>query len=152
MVKRRIMRVTEKDLDEGDHIYVRRKGLLYSHHGIYAGSGAVIHFKGAVKEKKDPAVIITDMHDFLNGGKLRRRKHKKRLASSETLRIARAHLSEKGYSLPFNNCEHFVTYCVTGKKTSRQVRGVVGGIVGITVTVAAAVFRKKSARKKPGGL
>jgi len=110
MVKRRIMRVTEKDLDEGDHIYVRRKGLLYSHHGIYAGNGAVIHFKGAVKEKKDPVVIITDMHDFLNGGKLRRRKHKKRLASSETLRIARAHLSEKGYSLPFNNCEHFVTY------------------------------------------
>jgi hypothetical protein len=45
----------EKDLNQGDHIYVRRKRLLYSHHGIYAGEGIVIHFKGAEKEKKRPS-------------------------------------------------------------------------------------------------
>ncbi len=28
------MLLIEKDLNHGDHIYVRRKGLLYSHHGI----------------------------------------------------------------------------------------------------------------------
>jgi hypothetical protein len=141
------VRLTEKDLDYGDHIYVRRKGLLYSHHGIYAGLGKVIHFKGAVKEKKDPVVIITDVDNFLNRGKLRRREYKNRLHPPETLRIAREHLSKKGYSLTFNNCEHFATYCVTGKMRSRQVRGVVGGIFGITFTIAATVFQKKRARK-----
>jgi cell wall-associated NlpC family hydrolase len=144
--------LTDKMLNYGDHIYVRRKGPLYSHHGIYAGEGTVIHFKGTVKEKKDPVVIITDIDNFLKSGKLRRRKYKNRLPPSETLRIAKEHLSKKGYSLTFNNCEHFATYCVTGKKRSRQTRGVVGGIVGITFTVAAAVFRKKRARKKMGNL
>ncbi len=37
----------EKDLNHGDHIYVRRKGMLYSHHGIYDGERAVIHLKQA---------------------------------------------------------------------------------------------------------
>ncbi len=142
------MQLTEKKLNYGDHIYVRRKGLLYSHHGIYAGKGTVIHFKGTVKEKKDPVVINTDIDNFLNSGKLRRREYKKRLPSSETLRIAREHLSKKGYSLTFNNCEHFATYCITGKKRSRQIRGVVGGIVGITFTVVAAFIGKKRRNKQ----
>ncbi len=85
------MLLTEKKLNYGDHIYVRRKGLLYSHHGIYAGEGTVIHFKGAVKEKKDPVVIKTDIENFLNGGKLKRLDYKKRLPYAETLRIARDH-------------------------------------------------------------
>ena len=144
------MQLTEKKLNYGDHIYVRRKGLLYSHHGIYAGEGTVIHFKGTVREKKDPLVIITDISNFLSRGKLRRRKYKKRLPPSETMRIAREHLSKKGYSLTFNNCEHFATYCVTGKKRSRQVRGIVVGSLSIALTVAAAVFRKKITRQKKG--
>jgi len=140
--------LTKEKLNYGDHIYVKRKGLLYSHHGIYAGKETVIHFKGTVKEKKDPVVIITDIDNFLNSGKLRRREYKKRLPSSETLRIAREHLSKKGYSLTFNNCEHFATYCITGKKRSRQIRGVVGGIVGITFTVVAAFIGKKRRNKQ----
>ena len=137
------MTLTEHDLRQGDHIYVKRKGLLYSHHGIYAGQGAVIHYKGAEKEKKDPVIRKTHMDDFLNGGKLKRRDYKKRLPPSETLRIAREYLSNDGYSLAFNNCEHFATYCATGKKKSIQVRKVVGGIIGVAFAVTATVIRKK---------
>ena len=144
------MLLTEKKLNYRDHNYVRRKGLFYSHHGIYAGKGTVIHFKGAVKEKKDPVVIKTDIENFLNGGKLKRRDYKKRLPHAETLRIARDHLSKKGYSLAFNNCEHFTTYCATGKKRSAQVRNVVGGIVGATFAVVAAFIGKKRTRTKKG--
>jgi len=37
--RRLIVRLIEQDLGPGDHIFVRRNGLLYSHHGIYAGDG-----------------------------------------------------------------------------------------------------------------
>ena len=144
------MRLIEKDLNSGDHIFVRRKGLLYSHHGIYAGEGNVIHFKGAEKEKRDPAVIITDIENFLNGGKLRRRNYKERLPYSESLRIAREHLSKKRYSLRVNNCEHFATYCATGKKKSLQVRRVIGGIATITLAVTGTVMKKMITKKKVG--
>ena len=142
------MRLIEKDLNQGDHIYVRRKRLLYSHHGIYAGEGIVIHFKGAEKEKKDPVVRKTEIEKFLNGGKLKRRDYKKRLPHAETLRIAKEHLSKRGYSLAFNNCEHFATYCATEKKRSAQVRNIFGGIVGATFAIAAAFIGKKRTRTK----
>jgi len=80
------MGLSEKDLNLGDHIYVRR--LLYSHHGIYAGDGNVIHYTGEEKEKKDPLVRETIIEDFLKGGKLRRRNYKKHLPPSETLSFA----------------------------------------------------------------
>ena len=144
------MRLIEKDLNSGDHIFVRRKGLLYSHHGIYAGAGAVIHYKGAEKEKRDPAVIITDLDNFLNGGKLKRCNYKERLPYSESLRIAREHLSKKRYSLRGNNCEHFATYCATGKKKSLQVQRVIGGIATITLAVTGTVMKKMITKKKVG--
>ncbi len=77
-------RLTEEDLIQGDPVYVRRVGLLYSHHGIYAGEETVIHFKGEDKEKQNPVVILTGIESFLNGGKLRRRNYKKRIPHSES--------------------------------------------------------------------
>ncbi len=141
---------TEKDLQYGDHIYVRRKGFLYSHHGIYAGEGNVIHFKGTDKEKRDPAVIMTKLENFLSGGKLKKRYYNGRLSKNATLRIAKDHLSKKGYSLAFNNCEHFATYCATGKKKSIQVRRAIGGIATIALAVTGAVIQKMIAKKKKG--
>ena len=141
-------KITDQDLIQGDHIYVRRGGLTYSHHGIYAGERTVIHFKGEDKEKRDPAVMLTEIENFLNGGKLRRRNYQERLTHSESLRIAREHLSEKGYSLPFNNCEHFATYCATGKKKSKQVRRAIGSFVTITIVATSSFILKAITKKK----
>jgi len=55
---------------------------LYSHHGIYAGEGTVIHYKGVEKEKKDPVITETDLKAFLKGGKLRRRDYKRRISQN----------------------------------------------------------------------
>jgi len=140
------MGLSEKDLNLGDHIYVRR--LLYSHHGIYAGDGNVIHYTGEEKEKKDPLVRETDIEDFLKGGKLRRRHYKRRLPPSETLSLAKKHLSGNGYSITLNNCEHFVTYCATGKKKSKQVRKAIGGVLGITLAITGAIIRIKRTKKE----
>ena len=139
------MSLSEKDLNLGDHIYVRR--LVYSHHGIYAGDGNVIHYTGEEKEKKDPLIRETDIEAFLKGGKLRRRDYKKRLPPSETLSLAKKHLSDNSYSLVFNNCEHFVTYCATGKRKSRQLREAVGGLVGIVLTITGTIIQIKRTKK-----
>ena len=142
------MSLSKEDLNCGDHIYVRRR--LYSHHGIFTGDGNVIHYSGEEKEKKDPLVRETNIGDFLKGGKLRRRDHKKRLPPSETLSLARKHLSHNGYSLAFNNCEHFATYCATGKKKSSQVRKVVGGFLGIALAITGTIIQRKRAKKEMG--
>jgi len=142
------MSLITEDLNPGDHIYVRRH--FYSHHGIYTGYGTVIHYTGEEKEKRDPLVSETDIGDFLKGGRLRRRDHKCRLPPSETISRAREHLSDKGYSLTFNNCEHFATYCATGKKKSRQVRKVLGSLVGITLVATGTLIRRKMAKRIAG--
>ena len=139
------MSLSEKDLNLGDHIYVRRR--VYSHHGIYAGDGTVIHYTGEEKEKKDPLIRETDIEAFLKDGKLRRRDYKKRLPPSETLSLAKKHLSDNSYSLVFNNCEHFVTYCATGKRKSRQLREAVGGLVGIVLTITGTIIQIKRTKK-----
>ena len=139
------MSLSEKHLNLGDHIYVRR--LVYSHHGIYAGDGNVIHYSGEEKEKKDPLIRETDIEAFLKGGKLRRRDYKKRLPPSETLSLAKKHLSDNSYSLAFNNCEHFATYCATGKRKSRQLREAVGGLVGIALTITGTIIQRKRTKK-----
>ncbi|MBW1856194.1 MAG: lecithin retinol acyltransferase family protein, partial [Deltaproteobacteria bacterium] len=100
----------------GDHIYVKRKTRFYIHHGIYIGEGKVIHFTGSIREKVDPEVRETDLTRFLKGGKLKRRNYQKRLSATETIRIAKKQLSNKNFSMIWNNCEHFSTYCATGKK------------------------------------
>ncbi|MBN2059071.1 MAG: lecithin retinol acyltransferase family protein [Deltaproteobacteria bacterium] len=135
------MNLLEENLNPGDHIYVRR--LLYSHHGIYTGDGTVIHYAGEEKEKKAPTITETDMENFLKDGRLRRRDYKQRLPPSETISLAKKHLSVRGYSLTFNNCEHFATYCATGKKESRQVRNIIKSMVGITLAVTGTIIQIK---------
>lgn len=140
--------LTQKELIPGDHIYVKRKGHFYSHHGIYAGKGMVLHFKGAVREKQDPTVIISDMAAFLKNGKLQRRSYKRRLPHADTVQMARAHLAQKDYSLVFNNCEHFATYCATGKKKSPQVHKIFGSIATLSLAVTGLLIRKKMRGRK----
>ena len=142
------MSLSKEDLNLGDHIYVKR--LSYSHRGIYAGDGNVIHYTWEEKEKKDPSVRETDIEDFLKGGKLKRRNYRRRLPPSETLSLAKKHLSDKSYSLTLNNCEHFATYCATGKKKSKQARKAVGGFLGVTLAIAATIIRVRRSKKEMG--
>ena len=135
-----MMTLNVNDLAPGDHIYVRRQGILYAHHGIYAGSGKVIHFSGLENEKIAPLVHATFLMRFLKGGELKRRDYRCRLAPSETLRIARELLDATDYSLLFNNCEHFATYCATGRRQSRQARRFFAA--ACVVGLAAASFVK----------
>ena len=143
--------LVEAGLQPGDHIRVKRKRRFYTHHGIYMGDGEVVHVIGSVREKIDPEVRKTDLAGFLKGGKLKRRTYKERLPAFETIRIAERHISDKSYSMIWNNCEHFATYCVTGKKKSRQVNGTLSGLGTVATGVVVYVLTRivKSAARKP---
>ena len=101
------------------------------------GDGKVIHVTGSIREKVDPQVRETNLSGFLKGGTLKRRKHEQRLPASETVSIAKRHILDRSYSMIWNNCEHFATYCATGKRKSGQVRRVMGGLS--TVAAGAVV-------------
>jgi hypothetical protein len=42
-------------------------------------------------------------------------------------------LGEDTYSLAFNNCEHFVTWCILGVKSSAQVNSALIGVAGVAI-------------------
>ena len=142
------MGLRETDLRPGDHLYVRRHGLFYSHHGVYRGNGRVVHYTGqGGKEKRNPKVKDTDLHEFLRGGTLRRRSYRKRLPASETMKIVEKYLSDDNYSLLFNNCEHFAAYCATGKRESRQVKRALGGIAMAIGAIGGVAVRSRRRKK-----
>ena len=136
------IRLTKGDLSPGDHICVRRRGRFYTHHGIYLGEGKVIHFAGSIREMEDPEVHETELVTFLKGGILRRRDYEERLTPSKTIRIAKQQLLNGSYSMIWNNCEHFATYCATGKKRSRQVRRVLSGLSTVAAGVVILVLTR----------
>lgn len=52
---------------------------------------------------------------------------------------ARSRLGESRYSLVFNNCEHFVNWCIEGESRSQQVEAVLTGasVLGYRYVVAS---------------
>ncbi|WP_052507139.1 lecithin retinol acyltransferase family protein [Desulfonatronovibrio magnus] len=114
---------------KGDHIFVQRA--LYSHHGIDCGDGTVIHYTGEPGQKRNAAVKRTDIHEFTAGGNLMIRYYSKHDSADKTLERAFSRLGEDSYNLFFNNCEHFATWCKTGKKNSEQVVRAADAVVDI---------------------
>jgi hypothetical protein len=111
-------------LARADHIYVRRAA-GYTHHGVDCGDGTVIHFTGEPGQQKINASIArTPLNDFLGGGEPKVRRYGKRDDADTTITRAESALGDSGYHLVMNNCEHFATWCCTGRKASEQVRGV----------------------------
>ena len=130
--------VSEYDLMPGDHISAKRGGGFYTHQGIYMGEGKVIHYLGSRKEKVDAVVRETDLIRFSKGEPLRRRDYPERLTPSRSIALAKDQLANGRYSMLWNNCEHFATYCASGEKKSRQVKRALSGLSG--VVAGAAVF------------
>ncbi len=136
----------------GDHIMVKRMGGAYQHHGIDMGDGTVVHFSGEPLHQVEAKVCRVAMEAFLQGGQKRIVHYAEGvdvLPVEETLHLAEKHLDKTGYSLFRNNCEHFATYCKTGKKSSLQVKKYVR--VGVTIAAVGLVAAEtyiKNKRKK----
>lgn len=122
---------------KGDHIRVVRAGALYAHHGIYVSDKEVIHFAGPTGDFQlsvsNVEIRKTTLKKFLNGGTLEVKEYteeqkKDLLTPEQIVSLARESIGSTGrffrYNIIFNNCEHFATFCTTGKYSSRQVKRV----------------------------
>lgn len=144
-------RIHPDKLEPGDHLCVRRYGMVYSHHGIYSGDRKVIHYTDiqGLMNKRVSRVVETSLEEFLGSGILRRRKHVNSAHPDTILERARAGLNEAAYHLVFNNCEHFATWCATGRKKSPQVRRAVTAVAfaASTFTLAAGAVLSRVGRR-----
>lgn len=125
----------------GDHIKVRRLGFLYAHHGIDMGDGTVIHFSGEPLFPSRARVIRSDFAAFCQGGTSHVVPYPNPVRTPEAVvATAEGLLSAGAYCVLLNNCEHFATYCKTGKTTSYQVRRVALAVGATHTTVAVTVI------------
>jgi hypothetical protein len=125
---------------KADHIYVRRAG--YTHHGIDMGDGTVIHYTGEVGRKAGAAIRRTSRRIFARGARIRVRAYAECSADHVVISRACGRLRDACFNLALNNCEHFATWCKTGRHRSAQVADAVdaaSGSVGTGVAVAGGL-------------
>lgn len=107
---------------QGDQIYILQRFInfqgLYEHHGIDCGDGSVIHLR-----KSNETITQTPFLEFTNGNQVYVKHYPLCFIPDVVVHRAQSRLGEKGrYNLLFNNCEHFATWCKTGRTYSQQVR------------------------------
>ncbi len=126
-------------LSPGDHLSIDRG--VYTHHGIYVGEGAVIHFTGELKDRDNAAIRRTSLAEFLSGqpaSDLELVSYGDCFAGREVVRRAESRVGEDGYRVFDNNCEHFARWCKTGRAKSEQVKDAAAGAAGTAGATAAA--------------
>lgn len=107
---------------QGDQIYVMRPlGTLagvYQHHGIDCGDRSVIHYS---KASQVAEVARTSFDRFSWGNPVHPVRHTVAYEDEVVFQRAHSRLGERQYDLFTNNCEHFATWCKTGRSESLQL-------------------------------
>lgn len=110
----------EPNLPIGAHLVTPRRG--YTHHGIYAGGGRVIHYAGFKRLFERGPVEEISLEEFSGGrGVTVKSWIEPQFTDEGAVARARSRLGEDRYSLLANNCEHFVEWCIGGLSRSPQV-------------------------------
>lgn len=116
----------------GDHLETPRTG--YYHHGIYIGNEKVVHYYGLADGLNSGPVEEVSLYKFMQKRKFKIKLHPNcKFSRQEIVHRARSRVSEKEYDLIFNNCEHFVNWCIYNVNESKQVGAVGKTIVATTV-------------------
>ena len=104
----------------GAHLIVKHFG--YTHHGIYAGRGRVIHYSGFAHLFKKHPIEITSIENFSHGRKITVNQYQApKYKGRKVVRRMRSRMHENNYHLIINNCEHLCTWAITGVESSPQV-------------------------------
>jgi len=137
----------------GDRLEVERRVIgstvTYIHQGIDVGDGTVVHARP--DDERDPfgggRVVRTGIDEFSAGAPVRvRRDPPPAFAPDEIAARALAHVGRDGYCPVVDNCEHFATWCATGRRASRQVDLITARVVSAAGRVAAAVSSRAAGR------
>ena len=100
-----------------DHLSVPRQHGLFLHHGIDLGDGSVAHYL------EGREILRSPLDEFKRGLDISIVDHDYPSPIGVTLRRAMSRIGEQRYNLLFNNCEHFASWCKTGRHQSGQVEG-----------------------------
>lgn len=114
----------KQDKYKGKHLYIKKIGGSYTHHGIGLGNGRIIHYSGLANDLTTKGIIeeIT-IEEFAKDNKILIKSHLDRgFNPDETILRACLRLGEAQYHVLHNNCEHFVEWCINGKHRSYQSR------------------------------
>jgi hypothetical protein len=112
--------VAETELPIGAHIVTRRHG--YTHHGIYAGVGRVVHYPGFSRGLRRGPVEEISLPRFAAGYPVSVvYGMPPKFEGREVARRARSRIGENNYRILTNNCEHFCEWCLRGQHRSYQI-------------------------------
>ena len=105
----------------GSHVVTPRLG--YLHHGIYVGSGRVVHYSGLAYGLRRGPVEEISLARFTDGRSIwvKSGAAPSHFDRCELVRRARSRVGENNYRLFSNNCEHFCEWCIYGEHRSYQV-------------------------------
>ena len=139
-------------MSRGDRLEVEHtivgSSVTYLHHGVDLGDGTVVHARP--HDFRNPfgggRVVRTTMAEFAQGRAVRvRNDPPAAFPPDEIAARACAHVDRDGYDLVVDNCEHFATWCATGRRASRQVDIVMGRVAAAASRAAAAVSARAAA-------
>ncbi len=119
----------------GDHLVAPRP--LYTHHAIDLGDGTVIEFSS---KGSRPQIRRVTKRRFTRGRRSLIRRHRGRLRQEQAVHRAVSSIGGGDYHLLHNNCEHFATWCATGRRESMQIERLARLTKGLCVSVAIGVL------------
>ena len=114
---------------------------FYTHHGLYAGNGRVIHYSGLAYRWQRGAVESVSLERFAHGHSIHVRDDTRRFDPGAVLERARSRLGEHSYRILTNNCEHFCAWALRGESYSDQVERLRGVPRKVFATVCAWAAR-----------
>ena len=137
----------------GDRLAVERRlvgsTVTYLHHGVDMGDGTVVHARPDDPERifGGGRVSRTSFGEFAAGAAVRViDEPPARYAPGEVAARAAALVGRDGYCPVVENCEHFATWCATGKRSSRQIDLLVDRVGRAATRVAAVVAARGAGR------
>ena len=93
---------------------------LYTHHGIYAGGGRVVHYSGLSSGLRRGPVAEVSLESFARGRAVLIRESRRAFDADEVIRRARSRLGEDCYRLLSNNCQHFCAWALGNYRDMKE--------------------------------